>query len=107
MVYEGTVTHTMKEFTMNDWEATYKPVSNHLDDNASFQDENGVGIMFETYGEELEFIQSVDEHKVWTYVDSELGTEVLAGYYVVNRIGYFVTEVPWEDQNTVVSVSTD
>jgi hypothetical protein len=97
----------MTELTMNDWEATYKPISNHLDDNASFQDENGVGIMFETYGDELEFVQSVDEHRVWTYVDSDLGTDILAGYYFVNRIGYFVTEVPWEDQDTVVNVSID
>lgn len=95
------------ELTMNDWEAIYKPISNHLDDNASFQDEHGVGIMFETYGAELDHIQSLDEHNVWTYVDSELGTEILSGYYLVNRIGYFVTEVPWENQDTVVIVSSD
>jgi hypothetical protein len=95
------------KLTMDNWLETYKPIDNHLDDNASFQDENGIGIMFETYGAELDHVQSLDEHNVWTYVDSELGTEILAGYYSVNRIGYFVTEVPWEDQNTVVSVSND
>lgn len=97
----------MTKITMNNWEETYKPINNHLGDNPSFQDENGVGIMFETYGAELDHIQSLDEHNVWTYVDSELGTDILAGYYSVNRIGYFVTEVPWKDQNTVVSVSND
>jgi len=95
------------KLTMDNWEKIYKPINNHLGDNPSFQDERGVGIMFETYGVELDHVQSLDEHNVWTYVDSELGTDILAGYYSVNRIGYFVTEVPWEDQNTVVSVSND
>jgi hypothetical protein len=95
------------ELTMNDWEAIYKPVSNHLDDNASFQDEHGVGIMFETYGVELEWVKTQPNENVWTYMDGDEGTWLTAGYHVVNRIGYLVTEVPWETQDTVVSVSSD
>ena len=97
----------MNTITMDEWETQFKPINNHLGDNPSFQDENGVGIMFETYGEELDYIDSCDEHNVWTYVDSDLGTEILAGKYLVNRIGYFVTEKAWDDVNVTVLVSED
>ena len=97
----------MNTMTMNEWEETFKPVNNHLDTtNASFQDEDGVGIMFETYGEELDYIDNCNEHHVWTYVDSDLGTEIISGKYLVNRIGYFVTEKAWDTDVTVV-VSED
>ena len=53
--------------------------------------------MYETYGEELEHVQRFDEHYVWTYVDSDGGSLTIEGFHYVNRIGYFITEVPWED----------
>jgi hypothetical protein len=80
---------------MDEWETQFKPISNHLDTNASFQDENGVGIMFETYGEELDLVRRTKEQNVWTYVDSDNGTAIIAGYHLVNRIGYFITENEW------------
>jgi hypothetical protein len=52
--------------------------------------------MFETYGPELDFVQDQDNRNVWTYVDSDLGTSLLNGYYTVNRIGYFVTANAWD-----------
>jgi hypothetical protein len=39
--------------TEDEWYATYKPIKNHLDKNASWN-----GEMFETYGEEVEFVIS-------------------------------------------------
>jgi hypothetical protein len=76
------------------WLETYKPVANHLDENASFQDEEGKGIMFETFGKELEFIRSQDHRHVWTYGDED-GSYIVAGRRFVNRLGYFVTQEPW------------
>jgi hypothetical protein len=35
---------------------------------------------------------------VWTYVDGDDGTYVTNGYHLVNRIGYFITEVPYDDK---------
>ena len=35
----------------------FQPIPNHIDDNASFQTEDGVGYMFETYDDELKFVQ--------------------------------------------------
>jgi hypothetical protein len=82
------------------WYEKYKPVSNHLDPDASWH--NGeYGIMFETYGEELDYVISqIDKNTVWTYIDNnEGGLSVVAGYHIVNRIGYFITEVPWESDD--------
>ena len=37
---------------------------------------------------------NADERFVWTWVDGDDGTYILNGYHHVNRIGYFITEVP-------------
>jgi hypothetical protein len=34
---------------------------------------------------------------VWTWVDGSDGTYIVNGYSFVNRIGYFVSEVPYDD----------
>ena len=83
---------------LEEWDAKYKPVTNHLDDNASFD-----GVMFETYGEELDFVRAQPLNKVWTMVDGDNDEVVIiSGYHLVNRIGYFVTENPWEDDISIV-----
>ncbi len=96
---------------VEEWIKHYKPVNNLLSENASWQIDDGVGIMFETYGDDLEWVLSVakyDPRCVWTYVDGDDGsTLVINGYHLVNRIGYFVTEVPGEDENVFVKVSED
>lgn len=46
------------ELSFEDWVEQYKPITNHIDKNASFQDEDGNGLMFETYGDEVEFVKS-------------------------------------------------
>jgi hypothetical protein len=84
------------EMTMEEWEATYKPIYNHIDKNASFQDDSGQGIMFETYGEEYAFVNSQqDPACIWTYGDGDDGgSYIWNGYHYINRLGYFITEIP-------------
>jgi len=84
------------EMTMEEWEATFKPIPNHIDSNASFQDESGKGIMFETYGEEYAFVNSQEDPAyIWTYGDGDDGgSYIWNGYHYINRLGYFITEVP-------------
>lgn len=91
-------TATFTKLTYEEWEEKYKPKANHIDTNASFQNEYGVGILFETYGDELKFVAGQDSHHVWTYLDVDGGTVITNGYSFVNRIGYFITEVPWEGE---------
>jgi hypothetical protein len=84
-----------KEMTMEEWEATYKPIPNNIDKNASFQNETGQGIMFETYGAELEFVKKADPKHIWTYGDGDDGgSYIWNGFHFINRLGYFITEVP-------------
>lgn len=81
-----------------DWFEFYKPVVNHLDPNASWCDEYGSGVMFETFGVEVRYVLQAKDNHVWTYMDADDGSLiVLAGYHWVNRIGYFITELPWSD----------
>ena len=84
------------ELTEEEWFDTFKPIPNYLDDNASFNDGDN-GYMFETYGEELEFVKSQEPNRIWTYCDGDdNGTYIFQGMRIVNRIGYFVTSVPFD-----------
>lgn len=92
------------ELTFDEWLETYKPIANHLDSNASFQDESGQGIMFETYGDEVDFVKSMNPNKIWMYGSGDGGgTYIWSGWGFVNRLGYFITEVPFPE-NTMIQV---
>ena len=85
------------ELTEEEWFDQFQPIPNHIDDNASFQTEDGVGYMFETYDDELRFVQSQEPNRIWTYCDGDnSGTYIFQGMRIVNRIGYFVTAVPFD-----------
>jgi hypothetical protein len=86
--------------TVEEWIYHFNPLVNHLDKNASFDDGSG-GIMFETYGEEYDYVASIgqkDPNRIWTYIDNEEGeTTIINRWAFVNRIGYFITEKPYDD----------
>lgn len=83
------------EMEYEEWVATYKPIYNHIDSNASFGDETGQGYMFETYGDEVAFVKEQPESNIWMYGDGDDGgSYIWAGWGFVNRLGYFITEVP-------------
>ncbi len=90
------------EMGEEEWFNTYKPIPNHLDKNASFQTDEGIGYMFETYGEEVEFVKTQDPACIWMYGDGDDGgSYIWNGWHIVNRIGYFVTEVPCPPDTTI------
>ena len=85
------------ELTFDEWCETYKPITNHIDDNASFD-----GAMFETYGDEVEFVKTQSPDKIWMLGDGDDGgMYIWSGWGFVNRIGYFVTEVPFPENTTI------
>lgn len=89
------------EMDFDEWCATYKPIVNHLDENASFDNGEG-GIMFETYGDEVAFVKSQSPANIWMYGSGDDGgTYVWNGWGFVNRLGYFITEVPCPDGLTI------
>lgn len=85
------------EISYDDWFDTYRPITNHIDKNASFD-----GYMFETYGDEVEFVKSQDPAKIWMYGDGDSGNGYIwSGWGLVNRLGYFITEVPCPENLTI------
>lgn len=83
-----------KFYTYSSWVDTFKPIKNSF---RKYDD-----IAFETYGDEVEFVQKADNKYIWTEVDGDSGTYIVSGYHYVNRIQYFITENPWEDEYTEV-----
>ena len=83
-----------KFMTYSSWVDTFKPIKNHL---VKYDQ-----LTFETYGEEVEFVQKADNKYIWTEVDGDSGTYIVAGYHWVNRIHYYITTNPWEDEMTEV-----
>jgi hypothetical protein len=63
-------------------------VKNHVVSDASFD-----GCLFETYGEEVEFVYESDSKHVWTLLDCDGKIRIAEGRHYVNRLGYFITEV--------------
>ena len=87
------------ELSYDEWVETYKPMKNPIDTNASMD-----GYMFETYGDEVALVKNQDEDRIWMYGDGDDGgTYIWNGWGFVNRIGYFITQVPCPP-NTMIQV---
>jgi len=87
--FEGTEYHGWDA-----WFDKFKPIKNHLDKYAGTDGSH----MFETYGAEVEYVQAQDPKYVWTYIDGDMSTLLVAGYHYVNRLGYYVATVPWDSE---------
>ena len=85
--------------SIEQWESKYKPIANpNAEDECSAD-------RFETYGEDLDYVLNIENttpKRVWTLEDIDGQLIICAGYHLVNRINYFVTEVEWEDKDTQV-----
>jgi hypothetical protein len=94
---------TFIEMDFDEWCATYKPIPNNIVEDSSFD-----GTMFETYGDEVAFVKKADPAYIWMYGDGDDGgTYIWNGWHIVNRIGYFITEVPCPPDTTIqVKVSS-
>jgi len=90
--------------TEEEFDERYELLDNHIDTNASFD-----GKMFETYGEEIDFVvEMAKQNRVITIVESDDETcqgeceacerspslTYISGYHFVNRIGYLITTEP-------------
>ena len=95
--------NTFVELDYDEWVATYKPIPNNIVENASFD-----GMMFETYGAEYDFVKKADPNHIWMYGDGDDGGSFIwSGWGFVNRLGYFITEVPFPaDTDIQIKVSS-
>jgi hypothetical protein len=82
------------ELTEDEFCEQYPVLPNHLNPDAAWSYGNG-GCLFETFGEEWEFVKQQDPATVWTLVeDGDDGECILSGCHWVNRLGYFISTVP-------------
>jgi hypothetical protein len=82
------------ELTYEQWVDTYKPILN----------EHGDPRTFETYGSDLDLVNEVLPTKVWTWVDGGDYSGISAGWHFVNRMAYYICQVPFEDDSLYVDV---
>lgn len=91
----------MKTITFENFEETYKPIKNPFVQDSSYD-----GCMFETYGEEVEYVKSSEfsDTQIWTIINCENEEMwIIPGYHFVNCFGYFITEIPWESEDIQVN----
>lgn len=80
------------------WVEHYQP---HL--NMISQDESSFNnTLFETFGKEAEYVQQFPENRVWTLIENDGRQSIVAGWHQVNRLGYFLTLNPFEDEGIEV-----
>jgi len=84
------MTNKLISLTWEEFEEQFKPIKNSFTKYSE-------SFMFETYGEELEFVQKQNPNNIWTESQIDYGFVTSEGYHFVNRMGYYITEVPWED----------
>jgi len=85
--------------TYDQWVHKFNPIQNDIIKNAPFN-----GMMFDTSENELEEVRRTYSYKVWTYLQGDDGTYIVAGYHFVNRIGHFITRNVWDDTETTIKV---
>jgi len=85
------------EMTFEEADEQFKFMVNNYDENASFE-----GLMFETYGDEVEYVKSKPQDRIWMYGQGDDGgLYIWSGWGFVNRIGYFISEKPFPDKTVI------
>jgi hypothetical protein len=75
-----------------EWVQRFKPIKNPIAPSQGYNDS-----FFETYGKDLDFVRAARDkfpNTIWTMLDDGF---IVSGYHYVNRQGYFICEVPFED----------
>ena len=90
------------EMTFEEADEQFKFIPNNYDEYSSLD-----GLMYETYGDEVEFVKSQPENRIWMFGDGDDGgTYIWSGWGFVNRIGYLVSQIP-VPENTKIQIQMD
>jgi len=100
------MSNSINQLTEEQFDNMFTLMNNHLDTNASFN-----GEMFETYGDELDYVISMSkQNRVVTILERD-GDEVdeggylvpmlyyASGMHLINRIGYLITKESIETES--------
>jgi len=75
--------------SFDDWEEKYTARNNPF----AREGEQGLGeIMFDTDGDQYQTVRGYDAGKIWTVRSTEYGLMLTAGFGVVDRLGYILSE---------------
>jgi hypothetical protein len=75
--------------SFDDWEEKYTARNNPF----AQEGEQGLGeIMFDTDGDQYQTVRGYDTGKIWTVRSTEYGLMLTAGFGVVDRLGYILSE---------------
>jgi hypothetical protein len=85
------MTHSLIEMTADQFNARYPLRTNHLNPHACWSQGEGRGCLFETFGEEFDFVRRQPPRTVWTLIDGDGGEYLMSGFHLVNRLGYLVS----------------
>lgn len=88
--------------TFEQWVSTYKPRTNTHVNDAPHN-----GYVFEASGEELVTVTKANVTHVWTLIEDDDATFIVTGMHYVNRLGYFITDKPWEHDNISVLLESN
>jgi hypothetical protein len=87
--------------TWKEYVEQYQPIKNHLVTDAPFD-----GYMYETFGEEVEYVLSLrNTRNVWAIIEDDGYKYVIPGYYYIAPLGYIITEKPWENNRVEVTLN--
>jgi len=76
-----------------EFQAKYHPLKNPRHETAL------EGCLFDLQADDLKFISQQSAATVWTLVEGDFGLSlIMPGFHFVNRLGYFVSQVPYSDQ---------
>ena len=92
--------------TYDEWVNAYKPVPNPTISEKQRESASYNGTLFETFGSELVIVKEANPMCIWALIDNNDDDSmwISSGYHRVNRMGYFITEVPYTE---CVDVSMD
>ena len=87
-----------KILTEDDFDKKYT-----YDSNYNWDNQEGQEGMMETFSPHIEKVLELangDQTKrVWTMIDGDEGMYLIAGYHLVNRIYYIITNEEWENED--------
>jgi hypothetical protein len=76
------------------WIDQYKPIND--------------AYMYETYGEEVAIVKAQNPLTVWTLGNAGEGDYIQSGMHFVNRIGYYISEIPFgADDDIFVEIESE
>ena len=82
--------------TFDDWEEKYLPIMNPQ----KSEDDGFDSILFDTHDPvDIATVKGYDPKRVWTLLEGDNGTYVTSGMYFINRLGYYITSKPVEDED--------